>query len=391
MAPPQTFKICHLITRMIIGGAQENTLLSVKGLRELGHHVVLAGGPTQGPEGNLLHVQAGEPEPYHEFPDLVRQLKPGSDLHAYRALKAYFKAQAFDIVHTHSSKAGILGRMAARSAKCPLIVHTVHGQAFHPYEKWWRNKVYILAERFAARRCDHMFAVAQAMIDQCVTAKIAPRDKYSVVYSGMDMQAFTEARPDPALRAQLGIPEGVPVIGKIARLFEFKGHDHLLQAALGIVEEFPEVRFLLVGDGLLRPQLEAEVRRLGLEKNVVFAGLVPPREIPRYVALMDILAHLSLREGLPRTVVQALAGRVPAVGFALDGTPEVIHDGETGFLCPPKDAGAVENALRTLLRNPELIAQLGKQGQALVRERFDWRAMVKRLDELYRTLWEQKG
>jgi glycosyltransferase involved in cell wall biosynthesis len=353
-------------------------------LLEKGHQVTLLTGPTHGPEGKLLQAATLPPElDLVVEPSLVRNLHPLADIKAYFALRKYFRQEAFDVVHTHSSKAGVLGRLAAHKAGCPLVVHTVHGQAFHPYEKGWRNRLYISAERLAARRSHHIFAVAQAMIDQCVAAGVAPREKYSVVYSGMELEKFLKSRPDPELRSQLGIPEGVPVVGKIARLFELKGHEYLLAVAGAIAQEFPQVRFLLVGDGNLRSQLEREVQRLGLQDNFVFAGLVAPGEIPRYTALMDMLVHLSLREGLPRTVVQALATGIPAIGFALDGTPEVITHEKSGFVCPPQDTQAVRDAILTLLRDPERATQMGQAGQAFVREHFGWRTMVERLETGY--------
>ena len=381
--PDRPLKICHVITRMIVGGAQENTLLSVKGQMEDGHEVVLLTGPTTGPEGKLLQTADIPGLRVVEDPSLVRSVNPIKDWVAYRRLKKHFLKEKYDVVHTHASKAGVVGRAAAWSAKVRVVVHTVHGQAFHAYETWWRNKLYITMERFAARRCHHIFAVAQAMIDQCVRAGVAPRDKYSVVYSGMDMRAFLNARPESSLRASLGIPENAPVVGKIARLFELKGHDYLFEAAPAIVAEFPNVRFLLVGDGILKENFQREISRLGLEKSFIFTGLVPPEDVPRYTALMDILAHLSLREGLPRTVVQALAAGKPAVGFALDGTPEVIVDGETGRLCPPEDSKAVEEAILDLLRNPREAREMGAAGRQRVQEKFDWRHMVHCLEKAY--------
>jgi glycosyltransferase involved in cell wall biosynthesis len=172
----------------------------------------------------------------------------------------------------------------------------------------------------------------------------------------------------------------------VARLFELKGHEYLIQAAPAIVKEFPNVRFLFVGDGNLRGELEAEIARLGLGEHFVFAGLVPPSEVCRYTALMDVLVHLSLREGLPRTVVQALASGVPAIGFPLDGTPEVILDGQTGRLCPTGDVDAVCAAVRELLRDPERRRAMGQAGQELVLERFSWRRMGDVLEAEYRRL-----
>lgn len=376
-------RICHVITRMIVGGAQENTLLTVRGLMERGHEVVLATGPSLGPEGRLLERCAVPGMQLVTLPHLVRELHPWHDLLAYRALVRLFREGGYDVVHTHSSKAGILGRLAARRARVPVVVHTVHGQAFHPYQAWWKNRLYIAAERVAARASDCIVTVAQAMIEQCVAARVAPRARYRVIYSGMEIETFLEARRDATVRAALGIPADALVVGTIARLFELKGHDCLLAAAPAVVAAFPNVRFLLVGDGVLRHALEADAKNRSVAANVVFAGLVAPERIPAITAQMDVLVHLSLREGLPRAVVQALACGIPAVGFPLDGTPEVIHDGETGLLCPPGDAAAVAEAIITLLRDPALRRRLGARGRELVRERFSWQYMTAELEALY--------
>ncbi len=390
-AEARRLRICHVITRMIIGGAQENTLLTVRGLAEKGHHVVLLTGPTTGPEGNLLAGQDVPGASIVELPHLIRKPCPLEDPLAYLGLLRYFRSHSFDVVHTHSSKAGILGRLAARRARVPVVVHTVHGQAFHPYQAAWLNRLFVWAERRSARVSHRILAVAQAMIEQCVEAGVAPREKYRVVYSGMDVDAFRQARPDSDLRARLGIPPHVPVVGKIARLFELKGHEFLIEAAATVVREFPDVRFLLVGDGVLRESLQAAVAAKGLDDNFVFAGLVAPGEVPRYDALIDVLSHLSLREGLPRTVVQALAAGVPAVGFALDGTPEVILDGRTGRLCPAEDSAAVAEALCDLLRNPDHRRMLGGNGQELVKERFGWRTMADAIERHYYECLAQQG
>lgn len=376
-------RICHVITRMIIGGAQENTLLSCRGLARRGHEVTLCTGPTTGPEGKLLETADTQGFRIVEISNLVRSLSPFHDPAAYRDLRRFFRGQRFDVVHTHSSKAGILGRLAASSEGVPGVFHTVHGQAFHAYQSNWRNRFYIWAERLAARRSTHICAVAQAMIDQCVRAGVADREKYSVLYSGMQLGPFLSAERDVSLRESLGIPADAPVVGKIARLFELKGHDVLLNATPALVAANPAVRILLVGDGLRHAELAEKARELGVAENVVFAGLVPPKAVPRYVAQMDVLAHFSLREGLPRTVVQALAGGVPAAAFDLDGTPEVVHDGKTGLLCPPGDQEASTAALLRLLQNPAERRRLGERGRSLVRQQFDWRIMVDKLERLY--------
>ena len=382
-------KICHVITRMIVGGAQENTLYTLLGHREHGHDATLVTGPSPGPEGKLLQQCRVPDLKIITEPNLVRPLHPIRDIAAYRSLRRLFAKGQYDIVHTHSSKAGIIGRLAATSAGVPVVVHTIHGQAFHPYESWWRNQIYIAAERFAARRCDRIFAVAAAMISQCVDRKVDGCEKYRTIYSGMELEPFADTVPDPELAQRLGLRPGSIVVGKIARLFELKGYEFLLQAAPKIIAAAPDMQFLIVGDGDLRPALEAEVRRLGMTEHFVFAGLVAPAEIPQYTALMDLLVHLSLREGLPRSVVQAQAAGKPVVGFDLDGTPEIIQDGETGFLCPAENVDAVADGVVRLLKDGDLRQRLGAAGQERARQ-WDWRAMVDAIETEYTQLLAAK-
>lgn len=376
-------KICHVITRMIVGGAQENTLLTVRGLHERGHEVVLATGPSPGPEGELLKQGPAHGFEVVECPHLVREISPVADFKATLFLKDLFKSRRFDVVHTHSSKAGIVGRFAGRLAGTPFIVHTVHGLAFHRYEKAWKNLVYKVSERLASKCCDRIYAVAGAMIDQCVAAKVAPRDKFKVVYSGMELEPFLNAKPDPSLRRSLGIPDDRPVVGTLARLFPLKGYEQFIPAAIKVARMRPDVHFLIVGDGAMRAELEETVRACGLASSFTFAGLVAPSEVYRYTAMMDMLAHLSLREGLPRAAVQALASAKPVVAFRLDGTPEVVKDGETGFLVEPEDVEGAVIAMSKLLSDPEAAKKMGRNGRELVSKLFDWRNMVDILEREY--------
>jgi glycosyltransferase involved in cell wall biosynthesis len=375
--------ICHVITRMIVGGAQENTLFTARGHLEHGHKTTLVTGPTIGPEGKLLEKVRVPELRVVQIASLTRELSPLTDFQAYRQLKAHFRAERYDVVHTHSSKAGILARLAATHAGIPLVVHTVHGPPFHAYEKAWRNRLYISAEKLAARYCRKIYTVADAMTQLFCDAGIGRPEQYQTVYSGMDLASYLEAKPECDLRNSLGIPEDALVVGKIARLFDLKGYEYLVEAAPAIVKEHPNVYFLIVGDGLLRQNLEAQFAAAGVREHVVFTGLVPPDHIPRYTALMDVLVHLSLREGLPRTVVQALAAAVPAVGFPLDGTPEAILDGKTGYLCEVRNSEAVAKAVNRLLRSPQLRKELGDAGREHVRENWDWHTMVDTLEADY--------
>jgi glycosyltransferase involved in cell wall biosynthesis len=384
MPADSPLRICHVITRMIVGGAQENTLLTILGHLRKGHQVTLVTGPSPGPEGELLKHREAPPFETVVLPSSCREINPWLDYRAYGEFRRFLRGRCFDVVHTHSSKAGVIGRAAAWGEGVPFVCHTVHGLPFHAYESAWRNHLYKAAERWAARRCHRIFAVAQAMVDQCLAARIAPPEKFKVVYSGMELEPYLTSRPDPALRTSLGIPEGVPVVGTIARLFPLKGYEDLLPAAAKIVQAVPETRFLLVGDGVMRQDMERDIARLGLAANFAFAGLVSPSEVPRYTALMDVMVHLSLREGLPRGVVQALASGKPAVGYALDGTPEVIRDGETGRLIGPQDVAGVAQAVVGLLQDPAAARRMGAAGRELVRARFDWLAMADILEDEYR-------
>ena len=379
-------KICHVITRMIVGGAQENTLLTIKGHVEKGHESVLVTGFSPGREGELLKNVELPPFRIETFPELVRELSPFKDLMAVIKLRRFFKQEQFDVVHTHSSKAGIIGRLAAHLAGVPVVVHTVHGQAFHPYEKWWRNKLYISLEHLAAAWCDKIYAVAQAMIDQCVNAKIAPLDKYKVVYSGMDTSAFDHAQKDPALREKLGIPPNASVIVTVARLFELKGYEFVLPAAKELIPQYDDLHFLIVGDGPMYHQLLDDLKKDHMDDRFHFAGLVPPHDVCKYIAQADLLWHLSLREGLPRSVVQALATGIPAVGFHLDGTPEVVINGKTGFTVSPENVPEVISVTQKILNDPLLRQNMGAEGKKLVLERFDWHRMSDILESEYLTL-----
>ncbi len=376
-------KICHVITRMIVGGAQENTLFTIVGHIRKGHEVVLITGPSPGPEGELLKNSDFPEFEIIEVPHLVRNLNPLKDYSAYRELKRIFSERQFDVVHTHSSKAGIIGRAAAWNVKVPFVTHTVHGQAFHAYEKAWKNFLYIGMERWAAKRCHKIYAVAQAMIDQCVAAKVAPREKYKVVYSGMEIDDFLNSKPEAELRKKLGIPEHVQVVGAVSRLFPLKGYEYFLPVAQTIVSVCPDVHFLIVGDGSMRELMDRQIAKAGMTDLVHFAGLVPPGEVYRYIALMDLLIHLSLREGLPRCIVQALASGKPALGFQLDGTPEVVIDGETGYCARAKDIQTTAASALHILSNPELARKMGENGRKMVAEKFDWHKMADILEKEY--------
>jgi len=382
-------KVGHVITRLIVGGAQENTVASCIGLRRLGYDVDLVIGPQTGPEGSLYRQAQAAGVPIIVVDELRRAPNPLLDLRAIGVLARLFREKRYEIVHTHSGKAGFIGRLAAKRAGVPVIVHGIHGPSFYRYQNPIGNWLFTWAEQVAGEWTTQFVSVADAMTEQYLAAAVGAPRRYVTIHSGMDIEAFVRAQPDPELQASLGIGAGDRVVGKVARLFRLKGHEFLFEAAPAIVRAVPNVKFLLVGDGLYRQRFEREADRLGLRDRFIFAGLVPPAEIPRYLAVMDVLVHLSLREGLPRTLPQALACGKPVVAYDVDGTREVCRDGETGLLLPAEDTRGLAAAVIRLLREPALARSMGTRGRELVRAQFSEALMVQRLDELYQRLLAQ--
>jgi glycosyltransferase involved in cell wall biosynthesis len=377
-------RVTHVITRLIIGGAQENTLATVLGLCRLpGIDIHLLAGPTAGPEGSLESSLPADPPILTIVPSLVRPVHPLLDPVALLRLTRIFRATRPDLVHTHSGKAGFLGRWAAHRAGVPLIVHTIHGPSFGPFQGSLPNALFAGAERFAAHFTTHFVSVADAMTRQYLAAGIGRPAQYSRIFSGFALEPFLTAENDPSFRARFNLAPDDFVIGKISRLFKLKGHDDLLDIAPDFLRQCPRAKFLFVGDGAWRERLQNRVRAMGLERHFVFAGLVPPAQVPRYVGIMDALVHLSRREGLARALPQALAAARPVVAYDCDGAGEVCFDNETGFLLPPGDRAMLAQRLRQLAGDPELRRRLGQRGRQFVRQRFAVETMVENLRALY--------
>ena len=381
-------RIAHVITRMIVGGAQENTLLCCQDLiRIYGDEVLLVTGPSLGPEGELLGQGRGAEVPLACVPTLRRAIHPGRDLSSYYAIKRILREFRPEVVHTHSAKGGILGRRAAQVLGVPAIVHTVHGAPFHPYQSWLARRVFRDCEAYAARRCHALISVADAMTDLLVDARVAPREKFTTIYSGMDVEPFLVANEQrQRVRAEFGFRDEDVVIGKIARLFHLKGHEYLIQAASQVARQCPQVRFLLVGDGLLRRDLERQIATAGLSDHFVFTGLVSPGRIPALIGAMDVLVHVSLREGLARALPQALIAGKPVVSYDVDGAREVVLPGETGFLVPPRKIELLAEALIQLAEDASLRERLGGQGRARFTEQFRHEHMTAQIRKLYSRL-----
>jgi len=370
---------------MIVGGAQENTLLCCQDLiRHHGDEVLLITGPSLGPEGDLLAEGRGGEVPVQRIDTLRRAIHPGRDWRAYGEILRALRAFRPEVVHTHSAKGGILGRRAAAALGVRAIVHTVHGAPFHPYQNRAARWFFAACERQAARQCHVLVSVADAMTDLMVAAGVAPREKFTTIYSGMDVEPFLHAeRQREAVRRELHFDADAVVVGKIARLFHLKGHPYLIEAARAVVQRCPQVRFLLVGDGILRDTLMQQIRAAGLSEHFRFAGLVPPERIPPLIGAMDVLVHTSLREGLARALPQALIAGKPVVSYDVDGAREVVRPGETGYLLPPQAVPPLAAALIELAEDRALRAKLGNRGRELFTDLFRHEHMTAQLRALY--------
>jgi glycosyltransferase involved in cell wall biosynthesis len=372
-------RVLHLITRLELGGAQQNTLYCTTHHDRALFDVELIAGSG----GHLDDEARATPDARVQIvPWLRHEIVPWTDLGALFRLRAYMAANDIDVVHTHSSKAGILGRLAAHLAGVPLVVHTVHGWSFNETQSSTRRRAYIALEKLAASVTDRIVVVSSKNREKGLSLGIGRSDQYEVVHSGIDVRAFREAETErESVRRSLGFgPEHV-VVGTLACLKPQKAPLDFVRAAAGAHSRDDRLRFFIAGDGPLRPAVEAEIERLGL------SGIVRPlgwrRDVVDLFHAMDVFLLTSLFEGLPRSVLQAMAAGVPVVATEVDGTPEVVLHHETGLLVPPARPDAASAAVLELAGDATLRDRLVGQARRLLTSDFEIRQMVRRLDRLY--------
>jgi len=389
-------KIVHIITRLILGGAQENTLITCKLLAQRGHDVTLITGPAIGPEGELFEQTKGQDYKVITVNKLIRAICPLNDTLSYFQIKKLLRQLQPDIVHTHSAKAGILGRFAAYSlrratsheSRATKIVHTIHGLAFHQYQSQWLNKFYIAIEKSAAKRTDFFISVADAMTAQTTAVGIGGPEQFVTAYSAIEEDDFLkpisqERKKD--FRRMYGIDEDSIVLITIARLFMFKGHEYIIESAKQLSRQYDKCIWMFVGDGNLSDHFKQQVRQLGLAERIKFTGLLPPSQIPLAIQSSDILVHCSLREGLARTLPQAMLCGKPAVSFDVDGAREVVNE-NTGRLIEPKNVEQLTKACAELIEDEDLRRKLGENGRESVKEKFAPETMVDTIESVYEKL-----
>ncbi|MCX6043775.1 MAG: glycosyltransferase family 4 protein [Chloroflexi bacterium] len=385
---PLPIRVLHPITRLIIGGAQENTMLTAQLLDKGKWDVAIVSGPQTGSEGSLIETVRERGIPLILEASLVREVNPIKDLLAVFRLARLMKRGGYTIVHTHSSKAGIVGRWAAKLAGVPIIVHTVHGWAHHDRQHPLLRAYYIWMEKLTLPITDKLIVVSGLNIEKGLQDGIGKPDDYVVIRSGIELDRFGHPQvPRAQMRATLGIPNDATVIGTVTRLSPQKAPLDFIRAAATIAQNYPETYFVMVGDGPLRAEVEQLARELGIADRLLLTGL--RRDVPELMATFDIFVLSSLWEGLPRVLPQAMATNLPLVATATDGSAEAVQDGINGLLVPPSDPARLAQALLRLLTEPALARQMGEAGRASVEEFSDYK-MVAQIDALYCQLLNAK-
>jgi len=370
---------------MIIGGAQENTLSTVCGLKKRGHNICIISGPSKGPEGSMENDIKNQNINLIIVKQLIRNVSLWHDTIAFFRLGIIFRKNRYDIIHTHSAKAGFLGRIAAKIfSRKSKVVHTFHGSSFHKYQPPLIRYLYFLSEKLAGFCTDYFISVSSVILEKHIKTGIVKNKKCSIVRSGFQIEPYKKCGTlREKMRSYFHINEKDILIGMIGRLFPNKGQEYLLRVFVNISKDYPFIHLVLVGDGILRKAFETYVEINRVKNRVYFTGLVKPQDIPAYAAAMDIGVHTSLREGLPRAVVQMLAAGNPVIAFDIDGTREVIKNGINGFIVPAKDEISLEGKLRYLIENPDARKQMGQQGKKMALEEFSIENMVAKIEEIY--------
>jgi glycosyltransferase involved in cell wall biosynthesis len=388
--------VLHIITRMDRGGSARNTFLTVHGHDRKRFRVGLVYGrsvPLTTEEAALtkgdlkLLSQAGMK--VFEVPTLVREARPILDVWALVALWRLLCRERPAIVHTHTSKAGAVGRLAAWLARVPVVIHTPHGHIFYGYYGTVASAIIRLLERLLAKITDRIVTLTDRGAQEHVRYGIAGAEKFATIHSGIDLAHFRSVQVDPAVkRKELGLPPEGLIVGTVGRLVPIKGLEWLLKAASRVLAEFPQACFVIIGDGPMLGELMQLTSKLGIGLRMVFVGA--REDVPECLAALDLFVLPSLNEGMGRVLLEAMAVGCPVVATRVGGIPDIVADGTTGLLVPPRDDRALAEAILTLLRDRSRRAAYGEAARRHVDGRFDVETMVRNIERLYDEVWQKK-
>ncbi|HVR71130.1 MAG TPA: glycosyltransferase [Vicinamibacteria bacterium] len=367
-----------------MGGPAVHVILLTAGLKARGYSTVLAVGKESPREGNLLDLAAAKGVECLQLGALGREIRPLADARALWQLWRLIRRQRPHVVHTHTAKAGLLGRVAARLAGVPIVVHTYHGHVLHGYFGPLRTALFRSLERALGRASDALVAVSQSVKDELVGLGVADAAKIRVVPLGLELTHLTGVLPRGGLRSPSGVSDRAPLVGIVGRLAPIKDVPTFLAAAAAVRRAVPEARFAVVGDGEEREALEAEARRRGLDGAVHFHGW--QRDMAAVYGDLDVVVNCSRNEGTPVALIEALAAGRPVVATRVGGTPDLLARGEHGLLVPPGDAEALAAAIAGVLRSPESARARTARGRAYVLRQHTAERLVRDVDALYRQL-----
>ena len=384
-------KILRIIARLNVGGPAIHVVNLNAGLDPARFESLLVCGREHPAEGSMADyaLSCGVhpiviPEIVNEFSLKLRDGK------ALAKLWRLMRRERPHIVHTHTARAGLLGRVAARLAGVPVVVHTFHGHVLRGYYSAPKTELLRRMEQALAWGTDRIVTVSERVKDELVNYGVAPPERITVIPLGFDLHPFLSCEDQRGLfRRELGLRDGTRLVGIVGRLFPIKNHRLFLDAAARVAAREPDCRFVIVGDGILRPELEQVSSDLGLAGRVIFTGW--RKDLPRIYADLDVLVVSSDNEGTPVSAIEAMAARCPVVATRVGGIPDLIIDGETGFLVPPKNAEQLAAAVIHLLREPDVAHRVGQAARAVARERFSVERLIDDTEDLYEELLTEKG
>jgi glycosyltransferase involved in cell wall biosynthesis len=380
-------RILRVIARLNVGGPAIHVTLLAHKLGPPDYESLLVCGHVEPGEGDMQYY--AERHGVHPviIPELGRALHPVRDVIAVWKLYQLIRQFQPDVVHTHTSKAGFVGRLAARLAGVPVIVHTFHGHVFHGYFSWPKTQLFLWLERLTARMSDSIITLTEGLRRELADAyHVTRKSRIMVLPLGLDLEEFARmSRKTGAFRKDWGVAADAPLIGIVGRLAAVKNHGLFLEAALRVRARFPDARFVIVGDGETRPAVEAQVDALGLRDAVIFTGW--QRDLVPTYSDLDMLVISSTSEGTPVSVIEALAAGCPVVATAIGGVPDLLDHGELGRLVKSSDPDVLAQAMIETLQQPPD----GRRAQALMLDRYGIDRLVRDLDSLYRGLLAKKG
>ena len=380
-------RILHIHTLPIVSGSGINTFLSMQGMDKTLYEVDLACAPG----GRLIPLVEENHMEVRTFKNMVQPFRPFKDTLALIDLTAFLRKNPYHIVHTHNSKAGFLGRLAAKLVGVPVIVHTVHGFAFHDEEPLWRQMLFRNLERLASRWSDRMIFISQPLIDWALKDHIVGEDKITKIYSGIQLDKFHPVKSEEKdqIRSKWSLQKEEAVVGIVSKLWEGKGHTVLIEAFKLLKEKIKDAKLVIVGEGYLYDELFRRVGNNGLRDSVLFTGF--QMDVSEIIATFDVAVLPSFFEGMGRVILEAMAMEKPIVASRVGGIPDLIDQGINGLLVRPGDARELADALERVLSDNGLAKKLGKEGRKKIKDQFSADVMVRSIEKLYRELLARKG